>query len=85
MLPPSVALYSNASPDPQSLSTEPEDLDEEELAAYVEEYQVLQDLQGLPMDDFYSLSDLEDIPEEEPFDWKGKGRAPAASQDMDTD
>ena len=75
-----------ASSDSQSLSTEPTDLDDEELAAYVEEYQVMQDLQGLPMDDFFSLSDLEDIPEEEPYDWKGKGKASAAaSHDMDMD
>ncbi|THH32573.1 hypothetical protein EUX98_g1622 [Antrodiella citrinella] len=68
------------------LNTEPEDLDEEELAAYAEEYQVLQDLQGIAVDDIFSLSDLEDIPEEESFDWKGKGRAPQLSfQDMDMD
>lgn len=51
----------------------------------------MQELQDLPVDDIFSLSDLEDLPEEEPFDWrtkdKGKGKAiaPASSQDMDMD
>ena len=68
------------------ISTEPDDLDEEELAAYVEEYQLQQDLQDLPVDDLFSLSDLEDLPEEEPFDWKGKGKAQAqVIQDVDMD
>lgn len=66
---------------PQPISTEPDDLFEEELAAYAEEYELLHDLAA---DDIFGLSDLEDIPGEEPFDWKGKGKA-QAQQDMDMD
>ncbi|TCD68753.1 hypothetical protein EIP91_009899 [Steccherinum ochraceum] len=66
---------------PQPINTEPDDLFEEELAAYAEEYELLYDLAA---DDIFGLSDLEDIPGEEPFDWKGKGRA-SAPQDMDMD
>ncbi|KAH8097075.1 hypothetical protein BXZ70DRAFT_944181 [Cristinia sonorae] len=63
------------------INTEPDDLNEEELAAYAEEYQMMQELQDIPLDDIFSLSDLEDVPEEEPFDWKGKGK----DQDVEMD
>lgn len=39
---------------------EPEDLEEEELAAYAEEYDL--HLEDIPIDDIFSLSDLEDYP-----------------------
>ncbi|EED84869.1 predicted protein [Postia placenta Mad-698-R] len=73
--------------DPPPISTTPEDLDEEELAAYAEEAALLEDLRP---EDLYSLSDLDawDVPEAPlpplPHD-KGKGRELPPTTDGDVD
>ncbi|EED84866.1 predicted protein [Postia placenta Mad-698-R] len=73
--------------DPPPISTTPEDLDEEELAAYAEEAALLEDLWP---EDLYSLSDLDawDLPEAPlpslPRD-KGKGRELPPTTDGDVD
>ena len=41
-------------------SAEPDYFDEDEVAAYAEEYELMQELQDLPVDDIFSLSDFED-------------------------
>lgn len=73
--------------DSPPISTTPEDLDEEELAAYAEEAALLEDLRP---EDLYSLSDLDawDVPEAPlpplPRD-KGKGRELPPTTDGDVD
>ena len=42
------------------MGVEPGDLEEEEIAAYAEEYDL--HLEDIPVDDIFSLSDLEDFP-----------------------
>ncbi|CCM04744.1 uncharacterized protein FIBRA_06934 [Fibroporia radiculosa] len=70
----------------EPISTIPEDLDEEELAAYAEEYDL--HLEDLCPEDVFSLSDVDDItlPDEDmQLRGKGKERAIVAMADDDVD
>ncbi|KAK7683212.1 hypothetical protein QCA50_013885 [Cerrena zonata] len=61
----------------------PEDPEEEELAAYIEEYEL--GLGDLPYDEIFSLSDLEDIEEERPLQPNSQNDKHRGSEDVEMD
>ena len=61
---PSKAITFSAGGIVNAIPTAPEDLDDEELAAYAEEYDL--HLEDLPLDEIFSYSDLEDY--DQPLD-----------------